>query len=55
VTKAPTRKHLKPQPKVEKLPTSIPSVALRRIIEEVSAAKDMPSTGYNRTYHRHNR
>lgn len=37
---------------------SIPSVALRRIVEEVrneGESEFLESTAYNRTYHRHNR
>jgi hypothetical protein len=48
---------VKKQPKVEKLPLQLPplpSVAIQRIIDEVKLGDKAP-TGYNRTYHRHNR
>ena len=32
---------------------TLPSVAIQRLIDEVGV--DKPATGYNRTYHRHNR
>lgn len=31
------------------------SVALSRLIEEIQGGSGLPLTGYNRTYHRHNR
>lgn len=34
--------------------TQVPT-AVARIVEEVRTEKDNTSTGYNRTYHRHNR
>ena len=36
-------------------PTSMSSVALGRLIEEVRNGEATSPTAYNRTYHRHNR
>lgn len=38
-------------------PLAVPleSVAVTRLIEEIQSGPGVPLTGYNRTYHRHNR
>ena len=44
------------EPKDKKKPEDklLPPVAIQRIIKEIET-HDKPGTGYNRTYHRHNR